>query len=51
MAGASVSEERKFDIDDEPFGQQLWGIGYISSDWKSDRDDAENLDDEDELFE
>ena len=29
----------------------MWGIGYISSDCKEDRDDEEVLDDEDELFE
>ena len=46
-----AQEERKFELDDEEFGQQLWGIGYISSDYVDERDDEEMLDDEDELFE
>ena len=29
----------------------MWGIGYVSSDWKEDRDDMEYLYDEDDLFE
>ena len=30
--------------------QQLWDIGFISSDWKEDRDDDEVLEDEDDLY-
>lgn len=26
-------EEQKHELDEEEFGKQLWGIGYISSDW------------------
>lgn len=44
------SEEQKFEGDDEEFGMQLWGIGYISSDWNEDRDDAEYLEDESDLL-
>ena len=36
--------------DEEPFGQQIWGIGYISSDWLEERDDEYYNDDEDELY-
>ena len=46
-----VDEDRKFNLDEEPFGKQLWGIGYISSDWQEDRDNEEYLEDEDDLFE
>ena len=42
-------EEQKFDGDDEDFGMQLWGVGYISSDYAEERDD-EFMDDQDELF-
>ena len=48
---AEAGEERKFELDDEDFGQQLWGIGYISSDYVDERDDEDILEDEDELFE
>lgn len=44
-------EEQKHELDDEAFGKQLWGIGYISSDWQEDRDDEEIIYDDDELFE
>ena len=48
---SGTGEEQKFDLDEEQFGKQLWGIGYISSDYQEDRDDNEYFDDEDELFE
>lgn len=41
----------KFDQDDEEFGTQLWGIGYLTSDDEEERDDEELIEDEDELFE
>ena len=50
LSGAA-DEEMKFDQDDEEFGTQLWGIGYITSDDEEERDDEELIEDEDELFE
>ena len=35
----TTDEEIKFEEDDQEFGQQLWGIGYKTSDCEEDNDD------------
>ena len=42
--------DQQFELDAASFGVQLWGIGYLSSDWKEDNDN-EDLEGEDELYE
>lgn len=35
-----------YKIDEEQFGQQIWGLGYISTDWEHDDDDPDELDED-----
>ena len=44
--------KKNYKLDAEPFGQQLWGIGYVSSDWEAEEDEGEaDQMDEEELTE
>ena len=44
--------KKNYKLDDEKFGQQLWGIGYVSSEWEPEEDEAEAEQmDEEELTE
>ena len=39
---AEEQMKKNYKLDDEQFGQQLWGIGYISSDWEPEEDDQDD---------